>query len=66
MFSQNTPIGKTCEHNLNKRGREPLGNATKALCLLVSDKKIVSCFPTEAYFKHVNPLGPISNPRSII
>ena len=44
MFLLYKPIDKPCEHNFNKSGRGPLGNATKALGILVSDKKILSCF----------------------
>ena len=50
-------------HNLNKHGRSLLGGAIisniKALCLVVSGKKIFSCFPIQANVKHVTPwMGP--------
>ena len=48
----------------------PLGYATyqisiKALGLVVSDKKIFSCFPYISLCKHVTPGGPIFGPSGI-
>ena len=54
------------DHNLNKLGRGPLDNYIpniKALELVVSDKKIFSCFPYISLCKTYDPcVGPFFVP----